>query len=418
MIPERSLIDLQGSFVEQQNRRTRPLIDYERGGLVLNSSNDNLQEVMWTAECIDNTVYVYRDGVERVAVLTDVGITQIALAFDQTMRPHIAYMSEGVCKFYWFDTQINDMRTTVFADATTPRLCMDEKRPYYTSRSDVLLSYKKGMDLVVRVQRERFQIEHVIDTNIPGDLISVGMNNKNRLQWFCVGDRYTPPGEESKPVSLVGSGPTVIRSGDPTITLSPPTGIAVGDLLVVTLMHRSSLTLPSGWSLFGQTPINSNDGVNQQTSIAFKRVVAADLESGLSYQFAQSSGARFIGVIAAYRSEFGPTLKGPFYAPNGTSTSQETITLPLGTITTLYPQCMIHVGASWVNYSTGPNSIVPNTAVRLDDTSITTDTRLLAAAYLQTDAGPVPALSAKGGPNSASSGFPSMIVGFVQGTKN
>ncbi|UZV39860.1 putative tail protein [Xanthomonas virus PB119] len=189
MIPQRSSQDLRGTWVEQQNRRNLPLIDYERGGTVLNSSSDDLQAVLWTAECVDDTVYVYVGDGPRTAVLTEAGITQIALAFDQTMRPHIAYVVGGVCKFHWFDSQINAMTTTVIPDATTPRLCMDEKRAYYTNSSDVILSYKKGLDLVVRVQRERFTVEHVIDTGIPGDLVSVGMNSKNRLQWFCVGDR-------------------------------------------------------------------------------------------------------------------------------------------------------------------------------------------------------------------------------------
>lgn len=189
MIPQTSLQIMRGSWVEQQNRRNAPLIDFEMGGAALNSSSVNLQEFLWTAECREDVIYVYREGVSEVPVLTDTGITQIALAFDQTMRPHLAYVANGVSKFYWFDTLANAMTTMVLDGATTPRLCMDEKRQYYTNMSDVLLFYKKGIDVVARAQRERFLIEHVVDTGIPGDLITVGMNSENRLQWFCVGDR-------------------------------------------------------------------------------------------------------------------------------------------------------------------------------------------------------------------------------------
>lgn len=188
MIPTVSQSIQRGDWVEQQNRRGLPLIDFEQGGLTLNAEVDNLQAALWTAESDGSSVVVYRDGVAPVTVLTDSGITQIALAFDQTMRPHVAYMAGGVCKFYWYDTVAASMQTIVIPGATTPRLCMDEKRAVFATQSDVLLSYKNGSNLCVRAQRERFATEHVIATGIPGALIAVGMNNVNRLQWKLVGN--------------------------------------------------------------------------------------------------------------------------------------------------------------------------------------------------------------------------------------
>ncbi|AVO23165.1 tail fiber protein [Xanthomonas phage RiverRider] len=183
MIPVASAKVLKGSYVEQQNRSGQPLIDYERGGLALGQATSNLTEALWTAQYIDGSVVVFRDNVPPVIILTEPGITQIALAFDQSMQAHIAYMVGNVCKFYYYSTLENGMRTMEIPGATNPRLCLDEKRSPFSGRADILLSYKKGTDLVVRVQRERYGVEYVLASNLPGDLLSVGLNSVNRLQW-------------------------------------------------------------------------------------------------------------------------------------------------------------------------------------------------------------------------------------------
>lgn len=187
MIPVLSSSPQRGSFVEKQNRRTLPLIDYELGASALNSAAEDYNEFLWTAESDGTNVIVYREGVEPVKVLTDSDITQIALGFDQTMQPHIAYMAGGVCKFYWYDTLTDEMQTMVIPNGRSPRLCMDEKRGVFIISSDLLLTYKVGANVCVRVQRERFQTEHVLETDQPGDIVIFGRNNKNRLQWKLVG---------------------------------------------------------------------------------------------------------------------------------------------------------------------------------------------------------------------------------------
>lgn len=187
MIPTISSTVERGGWVEQQNRRTLPLIDYEMGAGVLESSASNYNEFLWTAESDGASVWVYREGVEPVTILTDANITQISLGFDQTMRPHIAYMAGGVCKFRWFDTLAGSMQTMTIPNARSPRLCMDEKRGVFIGSSDLLLSYNNGTNLCLRAQRERYATEHVLATGVEGDLVTFGLNTKNRLQWKLVG---------------------------------------------------------------------------------------------------------------------------------------------------------------------------------------------------------------------------------------
>lgn len=187
MIPTLSSQPVVGSYVERQNRRTIPLIDYEVGAASLYVSATEFTQYLWTAESDGSSVTVYRDGVAPVVVTTDTDITQIALGFDQTMRPHIAYMAGGVCKFYWFNSVSGVMETRTIPGATNPRLCMDEKREARTGDSDLLLSYQVGGNLCLRAQRERFIDEHVLVTGVTGQLVVFGLSTQGRLQWKITG---------------------------------------------------------------------------------------------------------------------------------------------------------------------------------------------------------------------------------------
>lgn len=376
MIPERSQISIPGSWVEQQNRYNLPLIDYERGGAQLNSSSSNLQEFLWTAEYVDGKVVVYRDGVAPVTVITEAGITQIALGFDQTMRPHIAYMAEGnVCKFYWFDTQTNSMQTMIVEGATTPRLCMDEKRDQFQSSSDLLLSYKKGMDLCVRVQRQRYQNEIVIDRLIDGDLISVGMNNKNRLQWFCIGQRYIPPINESKPVSFVGANDWMGTSESQKDMPNVP-GLKSNDLLLAYIVHRSSVPIPAGWFLVGETGTYGSGASNQKLLVLAKVATPID-ETVASYRFNQTNTGRFLICLSAFRSEYGPVIKDIVVNPLVSSPmDSRVINFPIHLNTS--PSSMLIAVGSHAGVGSGEVTDSPDGMIRMDNTNITTDKRLYA----------------------------------------
>lgn len=176
---------IRSGWAETQNRRTLPLIDYEAGGPTLNAPTADRYSVMWVAESDGSSVTVRReDSEEAVEVLTDTGITQIALAFDQTMRPHVAYVAEGVAKFRYWDTLSGDWSLLNLGNAVTPRLCTDEKRSQFIGTEDVILCYMRGEDLFVRYQRDRYLEEKLLEANTNGvSLTTIGMNNANRLQW-------------------------------------------------------------------------------------------------------------------------------------------------------------------------------------------------------------------------------------------
>ncbi len=89
-------------------------------------------------------------------------MTEIALAFDQNMRAHVAFVQSGLAWLWWYDSQVNQMAFTSFPGMSNPRLATDEKRDAELAVSDVVLSYMSGGNLCCRIQRERFTVERVL----------------------------------------------------------------------------------------------------------------------------------------------------------------------------------------------------------------------------------------------------------------
>jgi hypothetical protein len=66
------------------------------------------------------------------------GINDISLAFDQNMRPAVAYTLNGRVYLWWYDTVVLAYVASDFGIGRTPRLCMDDKRATAVGQSDVM----------------------------------------------------------------------------------------------------------------------------------------------------------------------------------------------------------------------------------------------------------------------------------------
>lgn len=168
------------------------LVDYELGGVALNDASGGLQDRVWTLRAEGDTgrVYVGAPGVGESLVFTALGITELSLAFDQNMRPFIAFVQNGRAKYRWFDTVIGENRISDLDPADeTPRCCMDDKRGNQTSlgTNDIILAYVRGGDLYYRQQRDRFETERLLYEGVPGRLLRVGMHKQYRLQFMFEG---------------------------------------------------------------------------------------------------------------------------------------------------------------------------------------------------------------------------------------
>lgn len=186
MIPNGTLSSspVVGKIIDPVKTLGIPLVDYERAGVALYDASEGLQSKVWKLQVIGENVFVSAENIPRQLLFSAPLISEAALAFDQAMRPFVAYVQDGVCKYYWFDTSQGTMvHTTLGSDCRNPRCTTDEKRPWHLDQSDIVLFYLRESRLCARYQRERFQTEHILQpVGAHAVLISVAMSDKNRLQ--------------------------------------------------------------------------------------------------------------------------------------------------------------------------------------------------------------------------------------------
>lgn len=179
------------------------LVSRQMGGVALNDPTQGLWIKPWTCTTVPSDdpllpdlIRVFADDVPPATVLTDFAVTQVSLAFDQNMRPTIAFVANGVPKLYWYDSLIEQPVVTILAvGVTTPRVTLDDHREMQVNTSDIILTYIRDGNLYFRMQRDRFLIERLLKADINLEIanpsiVYVAMNNSYRLQWFIRGNFY------------------------------------------------------------------------------------------------------------------------------------------------------------------------------------------------------------------------------------
>lgn len=187
-LPENALSDspVAATMLDPDGRaRASLLVDYELGGADIGDPSQGLQVKAWEARVSAGVIQTRPDGVGAwTDVTSDTGITEIALAFDQNMRPTVAYVAAGVAKLYWYDAVAASYVTTTYAGATSPVVTMDDKRPMQVGLNDVLLFYLRAGRVRHRRQRDRYTIEYDLAA-IPSGMTRIvrwGMTVANRVQ--------------------------------------------------------------------------------------------------------------------------------------------------------------------------------------------------------------------------------------------
>lgn len=166
-----------------------PLVDYELGGVALSDASNGLQDRVWTVRADPITGGVYLSAPEHVEslFLSLPGITEVSLAFDQNMKPALAYVQDGTAKFRWYNSLTDQYVVETLPTGTiTPRVCLDDKRSNQTiqGNNDIILAYVRNGDLYYRQQRNRYENEYLLKAGVNAKLIRVGMNMLNRLQFL------------------------------------------------------------------------------------------------------------------------------------------------------------------------------------------------------------------------------------------
>ena len=157
--------------------------DYESGGVALQDTSQGLESHIWRLRLMGRDVVLDRDAVAPAVLFSADGITEVSLAFDQNMRPVVAFVQNGQARLWWYDSAVNQqVFTTLPSGITTPRVTLDDKTPGGIPTSDVLLFYIRAGALYYRQQRDRYGIERLLKSGPVKPLVKVGMNAGRRVQ--------------------------------------------------------------------------------------------------------------------------------------------------------------------------------------------------------------------------------------------
>lgn len=158
------------------------------GGVAIGDASQGFVANVWTLTTDGTSVSISAPLIAPSLVFSGVGISEVSLAFDQSMNPVVAFVDGEGAKLRWFDSLISDYTiTTLPAGTETPRVCLDDIRETQKAESDVILSYVRGGTLYFRAQRDRYEVEYTLTSGLSAKLRAVNMNRGLRLQ-FELGD--------------------------------------------------------------------------------------------------------------------------------------------------------------------------------------------------------------------------------------
>jgi len=161
-------------------------VDYEAGGVALNDPTQGLRVYTWRIRAVGaNAILDVPDepGIEPVTLFTAPStITEISFTFDLNMQPAVAYVANGVARFWFYDTAVSAYRTMILTDAISPRCLLDDRRTTQTLNADILLFYLKEGYLCERIQRDRFEIEYQLRETDARAIARIGFSTGYRIQ--------------------------------------------------------------------------------------------------------------------------------------------------------------------------------------------------------------------------------------------
>lgn len=156
--------------------------------MALNDPSQGLNLQMWTLSYDSVNVRVTAQSGETAVLFSEAQISELSLAFDQNMRPTVAYRVGGVLFLRWYDFTVPGYVTTNFGEGFSPRLSLDDKRLSQIASSDIIFAYIRAGTLYYRQQRDRYEVERALRSDLdPATRIkAIGMNRNWRMQFELV----------------------------------------------------------------------------------------------------------------------------------------------------------------------------------------------------------------------------------------
>nr|DAW21676.1 MAG TPA: Tail fiber protein [Caudoviricetes sp.] len=184
-----SALSVAGTILPPDDQVSVQTEDFEQGGVAIQDASAGLMSHRWRCWVQGIDIRLQRDGAGEIVLFQQANVEAVSLAFDQNMRPHVAYMLSGGALFLrWYDTVIQQYVTTAFGNGRNPRLTLDDKRIEQVQASDVIFAYIRDSGLYYRQQRDRFAVERLLKSNLPDNtrLKNIGMGSNLRLHFELV----------------------------------------------------------------------------------------------------------------------------------------------------------------------------------------------------------------------------------------
>ena len=137
---------------------------YCEAGPTITNAEDGILGYVWKAWIDGRKLCIKREDLEEVHIITEQdNVTQIDIAFDQTMRPFLCYVKDNLPYYYHFNQEDSSYSEVALDPTVTfPRCALD--MPYDIPNSDIYIGYHNNGRLCYRIQRERFTKEHELAT--------------------------------------------------------------------------------------------------------------------------------------------------------------------------------------------------------------------------------------------------------------
>src|SRR5699024_6925124 len=107
---------LPGYFLGARAQIFPDYVDYMDGGVAIQDASLGLNYQTWTAEIvsdvIEDSIMLSAPTSSSQSVYAGQDITEVSLAFDQSMQPAVAFVEAGVSKLLWYDTTVNQLVVT------------------------------------------------------------------------------------------------------------------------------------------------------------------------------------------------------------------------------------------------------------------------------------------------------------------
>ncbi len=170
-----------GVFLPPNNLPYNPLSQIMNGGIAINDASEGREYQLW--ETFYDSPNIKIKPVTGSVEFTHNAPNAISVsgAFDQNMAAVVAWQEDTTSNIYYFG--ISGYTTLTVSDTTSCRIAVDDGREYYNASSDIFFAYTKNDNLYYRLQRDNYNTEYLIGNCGPAKIISLGLTDKNRLQF-------------------------------------------------------------------------------------------------------------------------------------------------------------------------------------------------------------------------------------------